>query len=105
MQLLSEGDCSIIQHSSDRVTMIDICGGNAEEQVMKATAAILESLEPSTQPKGDYGMRHRTTNPIEYMKRNAIGTPFRFILTHPDMDHLDGFNALCAKFGVTMANI
>lgn len=52
---VGEGDCSIIQHSSDRVRMIDICGGNAEEQVIKATAAILESLEPSTQPKGDYG--------------------------------------------------
>lgn len=35
------------------------------------------------------------------MKRNGIESPFRFILTHPDCDHLDGFDALCSEFGMT----
>jgi competence protein ComEC len=97
---VGNGDCSIIEHSSGRVTMIDICGGNTNEVVKKAEAVILEALEPSTQPSGNYRMRRRPTNPIEYMKRNGIGRPFRFILTHPDCDHLDGFDALCEEFGM-----
>lgn len=59
-----------------------------------------EFLEPSTQPLGDYGMRHRSTNPITYMKRNGLTALFRFILSHPDCDHLDGFNALCDNFSL-----
>ncbi len=97
---VGNGDCSIIEHHSGRVTMIDICGGNSNETLKKAEATIFEALDPSTQAAGNYGMKRRPTNPIEYMKRNGIGRPFRFILTHPDCDHLDGFNALCDEFGM-----
>lgn len=96
------GACSIIEHNSGRVTMIDICGGNIDEARITAVANLLEAIEPPSQPSGNYGMRHRPTNPIAYMKRHGIQRPFRFILTHPDCDHLDGFDALCTEFG--MAN-
>jgi competence protein ComEC len=98
---VGNGDCSIIEHGSGRVTMIDICSGNKDEAFQKSMAAILEAFEPSTQPSRNYGMRRRPTNPIAYMKRNGIKSPFRFILTHPDCDHLDGFDALCTEFGMT----
>lgn len=98
---VGNGDCSIIEHGSGRVTMIDICSGNKDEAVQKSVASILETLEPSTQPSGNYRMRWRPTNPIAYMKRNGIQSPFRFILTHPDCDHLDGLDALCREFGMT----
>ena len=98
---VGNGDCSIIEHESGRVTMIDICSGNKDESVQKAAAAILEALQPSTKPSVNYGMRQRPTNPISYMKRNGIKATFRFILTHPDCDHLDGFDALCEEFGIT----
>ena len=81
--------------------MIDICGGNTDEVLKKAEAAILEALESSSQPSGDYGMRKRPTNPISYLQRNDIKRPFRFILTHPDCDHLDGFYKLCCDVGIT----
>ena len=97
---VGKGDCSIIQHGSDRVTMIDICSGNTDEKQKRAVAAILESLESSNQPSGDYGMRRRPTNPIAYMAKHSIGRPFRFVLSHPDMDHLDGFKALCEEVGI-----
>lgn len=99
---VGNGACSIIEHSSGRVTMIDICGGNIDEAQKRAVVNILEAIEPSPKPSGDYGMRRRPTNPIAYMKRHGIQRPFRFILTHPDCDHLDGFDALCTEFG--MAN-
>jgi beta-lactamase superfamily II metal-dependent hydrolase len=95
------GDCSIIEHYSGRVTMIDICAGNTDEAVKKAEADILEAFEPSSQASGNYGMRRRPTNPLAYMERHGIKSPFRFILTHPDCDHLDGFDVLCTEFGIT----
>jgi len=98
---VGNGDCSIIEHGSGRVTMIDICSGNKGEAVQKSLASVIEAMELSTQRSGNYAMRCRPTNPIAYMKRNGIKGPFRFILTHPDCDHLDGFDALCTEFGMT----
>ena len=98
---VGNGDCSIIEHNSGRVTMIDICAGNIKETIKKAAPTILEALGPSSKPSGNYRMRDRPTNPIAYMKRHGIKRPFRFILTHPDCDHLDGFDTLCTEFGVT----
>ena len=101
---VGNGDCSIIEHFSGRVTMIDICGGNAETEMLNASAtirALLEDITPSNNPSGDYGMRDYPTNPITYLKRHGISKPFRFILSHPDMDHLDGFEALCDEVGIT----
>jgi len=34
------------------------------------------------------------TNPIEYLQALGVKEIFRFILTHPHMDHLDGFDNL-----------
>src|SRR5205814_1526437 len=34
------------------------------------------------------------TNPIAYAKDLGINSLFRFILTHPDMDHMDGLDKL-----------
>lgn len=86
---VGEGDCTIIEHNSGRVTMIDICGGN--EVISKAETKLLEALQ---RPRGNFAMCKRPTNPIEYLQVHGIKRLFRFILTHPDMDHLDGFNAL-----------
>jgi len=45
-------------------------------------------------PVGDYGMRHSPTDPIQYLKDLGVNQVFRFVLSHPDMDHFDGFKAL-----------
>jgi competence protein ComEC len=80
---VGEGDCTIIEHNSGRVTMIDICGGN--EIILKAEAKRFEALE---RPRGNFAMCKRPTNPVEYLRVHGIKRIFRFILTHPDMDHL-----------------
>ncbi len=79
--------------------MIDICAGNIEVELQAAKASF-ETFSVS-KPKGNYRMCSNPTNPIEYLK-NTMGVKslFRFISTHPDMDHLDGFNRLANKISI-----
>ena len=90
------GDCTIIQHNSGRVTVIDVCGGN--RTIEKAEASLIEA---ATKPRGNFAMCNKPTNPIEYLKRLGTERIFRFILSHPDMDHLDGFDNLASSFKIT----
>lgn len=81
--------------------MIDICAGNIGVKSEAAKAAL--KVFSMSKPKGNYQMCSNPTNPIEYLK-DAIRTSslFRFISTHPDMDHLDGFNRLAN--GISIKN-
>lgn len=103
---VSPGDCTLIQHNSGRVTGIDICGGNLETRQkaaeMEARATGLLGLlkeAKSGNGGGNYGMCERPSNPINYIKTHGIGKLFRFIVTHPDMDHMDGLEALHEDIG------
>lgn len=90
---VKSGDCTIFEHASGRRTMIDVCAGNIETET-ELQKSVFESLSIS-KPKGNYGMCKKPTNPIEYMQNSLNAYSLhRFILTHPDMDHLDGFNQL-----------
>lgn len=97
------GDCSIIQRDNcDRVTMIDICCGNIkikkEASVTKAIAQDMALMETSV--SGNFNMKASPTNPIEYLDKIGITSIHRFILTHPDMDHMDGIAELFDGFHV-----
>ena len=91
------GDCSIIQHNSGRVTMIDICDGNTETTQM---AKFGEAMKLVGRGGGNFKMCDHNTNPIDYWKSVGAKKIFRFILTHPDMDHMDGFNRLMDEVGI-----
>lgn len=94
---VGDGDCSIIQSNSGHITIVDICNGNqTEEPLEKLVRIIVESKKP----KGNFRMCENLTNPIEYLKNNNITTIFRFILTHPDMDHMDGLYNLFDNFNI-----
>ena len=45
-------------------------------------------------------MKAYPTRPQNYLTALGIQSIWRFILTHPDMDHLDGFNALLDEIEV-----
>lgn len=103
---MREGDCSIIKHDSGRVSMIDICCGNlTKEEEYKET--LKESVQSNQgllgfgSLKGDFKQRLHPVNPIDWLDaeltRNTNFNFFRFISTHPDMDHLDGIEALFKK--------
>lgn len=85
------GDCTIIEHETGRVSVIDICNGNAKSD-SKSSLAL----------EANYNRQNNPTNPIDYLhsicKNRSI---FRFILTHPDMDHMDGIKNLFDKFHPT----
>ena len=83
---VNEGDCNIIQHGSGRVTVIDVCNGNAENETI---------LENANHRQKEYPV-----NPINYIASLGITSIFRFILTHPDMDHMDGIKKLFDKFSI-----
>lgn len=86
---VDEGDCSIIQHDNGKATMIDICCGNIVEQ---QPSVVTFSTENTI--KGNFNMKAYPTNPVEYIKRWRISSIFRYIQTHPDMDHMDGLKNL-----------
>jgi beta-lactamase superfamily II metal-dependent hydrolase len=94
------GDCTLIRHNTKHNTLIDICKGNLppetpEELVENAFARAEEKVW------GNFGMSKRPTNPISYLQNLGVKNLFRFILTHPDKDHLDGFQNLLDAFNVT----
>jgi len=92
------GDCSILERAgTDRVTMIDVCCGNlGEVELSEARAA----FKKTAKPRGNYGMCKKPTNPIDYLSECGISDIWRFILTHPDMDHMDGLKRLFVEKSV-----
>lgn len=94
---VGSGDSMVIQHGSGRLSLIDICSGNLALPLEEPRTALQELAKA----KGNFRMCQRLTNPINYIEEQFPGKrPFRFILTHPDMDHLDGFNALMERLGI-----
>ena len=103
---VKDGDCSIIKHNSDRVTVIDVCNAKIpepENEIVSSLNALsskldtlLEHIEYSS--KGNFQQKKHPVNPISYMKDHGINNIFRYIQTHPDMDHMDGIKALFETF-------
>lgn len=101
-----EGDCNIIQHDSGRVTVIDVSNASNEEETFAErtvrTSAERQKMLMRTQVptgKNDYRQKLQPDNPIQYLKEYAKESKiFRFIITHPDMDHLDGIRDLFDSF-------
>lgn len=94
---VNQGDCIILQHLSGRTTVFDISAGNIGRQQRHHEGLRSHILEFAS---GNYGMCNHPTNPLDYLVNLAIKDIWRFILSHPDMDHLDGFNALLEEFRV-----
>ena len=95
---VGEGDCTIFKSNKGHITMIDISNGNAE----RATKRIVDSADFSKgiSVQGNFQMCKKPMNPLDFLDKMGATTIFRFILTHPDMDHLDGFNNLLDGYNV-----
>ena len=85
---VNEGDCILIEHPSQRKTLIDISNGKK----------VIDTCERFFSE--NYNQKSYSENPIDYLKNRNIDTIFRFILTHPDMDHMDGISDLFSSFKV-----
>ena len=96
---VGQGDCIIFKSNSGRITMFDICGGNISDQEDRTSLTLMEKAAV----RGNYQMCKHPTNPIRFLTdKMGESSVFRFILSHPDMDHMDGFNNFMNK--VTVMN-
>lgn len=81
---VGKGSCTIIKFPSGRLSVIDIDDSKAISEGEKAAMERLQKAKP--------------INPIEYiLKYFPNDEIFRFILTHPDMDHMSGIKTLFEK--------
>ena len=95
---VNEGDCIILEHVSGRITIFDMSAGNIDRQQNAFEEALGKVLGVAA--RGNYRMCEHPTNPLDYLHRLGAISIWRFILSHPDMDHLDGFDALLNEFDV-----
>lgn len=100
-----EGDCNIIQHET-RTTVIDVSNASNDNvtddekniRESEARKKMFSSIVP--EGKTNYRQKEDPDNPIEYLQKLNVKEIWRFIITHPDMDHLDGIKDLYSEFDI-----
>lgn len=93
------GACYIIQHGSGHVSVIDVNSAFKPEASKAAQFSLTENYEKGWKPvPGNFQQKEDPDNPLAYLHKNGVASIFRFILTHPDMDHLGGIKDLFAEF-------
>jgi competence protein ComEC len=81
---VNDGDCSIIEHISGRITVIDVCNAREVTPVSEfvekiSKAAAMEESGVS----GNFNQKKYPVNPISYMRDRDLNSVFRLILTIP----------------------
>lgn len=94
------GDCSLIEHRSGHLSVIDVCNAYVPNPMLEAMRLYLGG-PPAKGVPGDFKQKENPVNPITYLKERGLSDVFRFILTHPDMDHMDGIKAFFREFPPT----
>lgn len=111
---VGHGDCTVIQHHSGNLTVIDI--NNSQEYDAQSHSELVEE-QFSILAKGTGGLftaaisadrhaneveKNELTDPIRFIKDTYPGKKiFRYVQTHPDMDHMRGLKRLHDEIGFT----
>jgi beta-lactamase superfamily II metal-dependent hydrolase len=96
------GDCSILKHISGHITVIDVSNAKALTEIQKSYDSLLSEVSKSDRGLlGNFNQKAYPVNPIKYMADHEYSSVFRFIVTHPDMDHLDGIKAFFETYSPT----
>lgn len=101
---VGHGDCTLVEFPSGRLMMVDIniCGGMDEDTKTEMLAEIKRVL-PYSSPwqqalaqQSEYKKyEDLLVHPVSYLTNRLPGRDvFRFVATHPDMDHLSGLSDL-----------
>jgi competence protein ComEC len=101
---VKDGDCSWIKHPNGHNTIIDVFNASIEKQKeLDAKTKLLNALQinesiKTNGIKGNFRQKEYPVNPIEYLKSFNVNSIFRFIVTHPDMDHIGGIKDFFESF-------
>lgn len=109
---VGDGDCTIVDHEeSGRITWIDINNSRAltSDEIAELTGKTLMEVLVSKllgQPINEASQfESLLVDPVDYWKQNFSGrTIHRFVVTHPDMDHLSGLHRLVHQEKVSITN-
>ncbi len=94
---VKQGDCSVITHYSGHVTVIDVCNAKPTSRLTEAISARAAWTERGL--TGNFNQKNYPVNPTSYLQSHGFTSVFRFIATHPDMDHLNGIQLFFETFG------
>lgn len=93
---VKEGDCSVIKHNSGRVSVIDVCNAKAVDVSEDRILSVMAKSERGI--SGNFQQKKYPVNPIAYMRDHGMSSVWRYVQTHPDMDHMDGIQAFFGEF-------
>lgn len=95
---VGRGSCTVVAHPSGRRSMIDINNG---EELRPMEREILLSEGAATRLAA---LEAALVNPIEWYRERYSGDVWRFILSHPDIDHMSGLRCVLRRehFGATV---
>jgi competence protein ComEC len=113
---VGHGDCTIVQFPSGRIAMIDINdSGLLDEDTEDELGRKMDTLGPSIyrvlgldlpellKKKLQEYITTKIEDPVRYFTANFGTSIFRYIQSHPDMDHMSGLARLI-RSGVSIAN-
>lgn len=99
---VKQGDCTWIKHPNGKNTIVDVCNAKEikdKDSLTKSFSAfVLESATKKLGVNGNFRQKEKPVNPIEYLDSFGIDSIFRFVATHPDMDHIDGIKLFFETF-------
>jgi competence protein ComEC len=103
---VGHGECTLIEHHSGRLTMVDINTShdydwNTRQEILAGVGGTVGAASRSLAEAAALDEAQRElTDPVDYLERHYAGRQlFRFILTHPDLDHMRGLKRLREKVG------
>lgn len=110
---VGHGDCTIISHPSGNLTVIDINNGDqldplSVEELLPYYSdsnefRLPQLLKPNLNTFIQEQYRNQLTNPVSFLQKYyPFQSIFRYIQTHPDLDHMRGLSALSnERIGIT----
>ncbi|MBD3270686.1 hypothetical protein GF376_04115 [Candidatus Peregrinibacteria bacterium] len=103
---VGHGDCTVVEFPSGNLSVIDINNGKIDEDTRKELyselgVSELELMLKRAQTDFDEsafllekGYDITLTDPVDWLSSKSINSIFRFICTHPDMDHISGLHKI-----------
>lgn len=112
---VGHGDCTLIEHASGRLTMIDVNNSKSLPEESLASLAAHHGLSVEQFRYGRVSEKYSFSwadyyesllvDPADFLAEKYPGQlVFRYVQTHPDMDHLSGLHRIFIQEGIQLLN-